>query len=1179
MTGRWPGSTRKRAAFFAERFRGVESDPAAFRADPDAAPATAPSRRQTIALLAVLALVAGAVAVVSYLIRPEKARAFDLFHGSIFLSDQIAPVAVDLASGEPTLRLLGADQQVGVKQGETLGVVPLIDHTLLLDESTGEFNMVDNSGFIVKHDGAGVPLAKRAGETTSYGVASDSGQAYIVRTGPVGGTDVYLVSQPTVEAAINASGGVRPRASISIPGPVDPAAGSAAGANGELWLLTGESGTSSVRTIREFRVPAGSSAGATLVTSDHSNIRGAAAIGTATLNSDGSGPTVVGVASSARIDIFAPGSGPRLATFARPAGLDKVRPASNEHGRLAFLLHASAGWSVVSVNADGSGLRNPQPLDGVPADARLAAPAASNGLLYTIDKATGRLFQIGYHGSAESVAGRADYPLAKVDSLTAEAARFDDAYAVARGPRVIFNSESHANALMVFTDGSRAPRTIAKSSAVTVNAGSGADALTRSTVAPGNAGKTPGHPKQAPEPVAPVNDKINCKIAKQKPHIPVITSAVPGSRTVALNWSYPTFSPQDCFPSTYLVSVTLIGNNAPQPPSSIRVQSQTGTNLSGLFPSTQYDVTVTAYINGQGTASLPVRITTGVEGPAAPSNLTASADSSGNWRLGWDSCGTVAQGCVAAQGWTITASFCDGRGVSSPPASMTVTGDPSSKHQPPATYKGNDDLLGRGLQFEVQGTGDEGQSGSPSAKTACIYSWSPPIASAMTLSASQPQNTAVGGSSATNVTLDLGSDPVRDVGGVGALVTFRLTGPDGTRTKGPLTYGGNGNALSANFAGVAPGATYTASATVKPAHGGSAVSLPAVQVTARANWPAMSLTASCPATGLHLSCDLTVNIHGLASSQVNGELFDTVDTNQAQSQLRCANQAQPLQRSGFDPGTDALTINNLSLILNHGDCTVTVVLKESAGDNQPLVFGGSLSPVLTVDLTLGAPQTLDATGDDFGAAWETHAAAVNVSYKGTFRDEEVAQIATGWVDKVFAPNGDLCGTSNQQPTTQGVDINVDQDCVNRFGDQTSGWKATVTYTDVGTSNDHTVTASHPSLSGGPPTYLFCTPDPSTFSATWSGTATAPTIDVGTPAGDLSGCGNWTYDLVDPSNQGCPTSGGGAPPLTLDVNCEPVAGDWTMTISWSTPAGRNPSKQITVGGTPPTPSPAPSSTSP
>ena len=65
---------------------GRWSDPSAFRADPAAPPAVRASRRQTIALLTVLLLVAGAVALASYAVRPEKARAFRMFHGSVFLA-------------------------------------------------------------------------------------------------------------------------------------------------------------------------------------------------------------------------------------------------------------------------------------------------------------------------------------------------------------------------------------------------------------------------------------------------------------------------------------------------------------------------------------------------------------------------------------------------------------------------------------------------------------------------------------------------------------------------------------------------------------------------------------------------------------------------------------------------------------------------------------------------------------------------------------------------------------------------------------------------------------------------------------------------------------------------------------------------------------------------------------
>ena len=164
MTGRWRGlspivrATRK----VAPPRHSVHAARSAFRPDPNLAPASRPSRRQAVALLAVLALASGVVAVLSYVIRPERARAFDLFHGSVFLSYQLGPVAVDLASGKPTLQLVNANPQVGITGSEVLNTVPLADHTLLLNPATGEFNMVDNNGFIVKRSGGGVPLPPRS---------------------------------------------------------------------------------------------------------------------------------------------------------------------------------------------------------------------------------------------------------------------------------------------------------------------------------------------------------------------------------------------------------------------------------------------------------------------------------------------------------------------------------------------------------------------------------------------------------------------------------------------------------------------------------------------------------------------------------------------------------------------------------------------------------------------------------------------------------------------------------------------------------------------------------------------------------------------------------------------------------------------------------------------------------
>ena len=98
-------------------------DATAFRADPAASATDHPSQRQAVALVTVLVLVAAAIAAASYLVRPDKARSFDLLHGSVFLADQVAPVGIDLASGKPTLRLVGADKQVGASRSTNLTLV------------------------------------------------------------------------------------------------------------------------------------------------------------------------------------------------------------------------------------------------------------------------------------------------------------------------------------------------------------------------------------------------------------------------------------------------------------------------------------------------------------------------------------------------------------------------------------------------------------------------------------------------------------------------------------------------------------------------------------------------------------------------------------------------------------------------------------------------------------------------------------------------------------------------------------------------------------------------------------------------------------------------------------------------------------------------------------------------
>ena len=189
-------------------------------------------------------------------------------------------------------------------------------------------------------------------------------------------------------------------------------------------------------------MPSGTSTGARLTAASRGVVSGAAAIGTATANTDGSGRTALAVASPSRIRFFLPGKGTggdrsERTVALRPAGdVDSILPVSNAQGRIAFLMHAAAGWSVVSAAADGTDVRGPTPVTGIPADAQLAPPAWSNGSLYTIDRsgtAHGRIYRITADAAAAPVAGAPTYPLASRGGRVAESSDVSDAYLVARG--------------------------------------------------------------------------------------------------------------------------------------------------------------------------------------------------------------------------------------------------------------------------------------------------------------------------------------------------------------------------------------------------------------------------------------------------------------------------------------------------------------------------------------------------------------------------------------------------------------------------------------------------------------------------------------------------------------------------------------------------------------------------
>jgi len=1049
---------------------GRQRDPAAFRPNSSATQSLAPTRRQVTAMVAGLVLVAGTVAVASFAVKPNKAQAFDLFYGSLFLNDERAPVAVDLTNGKPTVRLLDANTQVSAKKASDLDVVPLTNATLLLDTATGEFNMVDPSGFVIKTKNGGVPLPKRTGSTASAGIAAGA-SAYVVQTGP-GGTAVYLVGQSTVQSATGLGAKVKPRAFATMTDPGSTAAGATASANGDLWLLVGSGGS---RTVRQLTLPRRSDPGVTLASADRATVPGVSSIGVTTGRAGGD---VVAVAAPGRVQVFHGSAEPRTLAVKGLSGVDRILPTSNQDDRLSFLYHSTTGWSLVSTLAGGGGLVGPATLRGVDPAAQLAAPAASNGQLFTMDVgATGRVWQIGPDGTVRTPAGVAQYPIvSNAAGKAVEVADFGDVYAIARGSRVVFDSPNHVRALALFTDNSHAPVFIDKSAAISLNAAGDATALTDPH--PAKNRKTPPK-KTAKVPAAQaVTDKVRCRNTTQVPHIPTITQATPGSRSVQLEWTYPLLDTHDCAPSTYTVSVRLLSSDAPAPPSSVTVQGQDGVNLTGLFPDTQYEITVSAYLNGRGTRSGPFRITTGPEGPAAPTNVHTTADSSGNWTVTWTSCGGTTQGCVASATWSVIPSFCDGSGLSSPPATISVAGDPT-QHSFTAKFPGNDSILGRGLSFEVEGIGTKGTIGAPGHDNGCSYSWSPPVAGDISVAASSPPKTTGQATSATTVAVSFAGGQVHDLGGVGGQLTYTLvSGGRVVQQLGPVT------ATTVKLSGIKPGQHYQVSVVVSPPkHPEAAASVGPVDVTpAIATWPALSVSAAFTNGGV-ADGTLTVTMSGLASADARGETFDLADSN-----LICGggNDVMPLEKFGFDPATPLTFPIDRSRF--YGACSVTVQLAQDAQTaTDPSVYGAGSSPAASSpQLTIDPPTLLGSTGTDFAATWSQQGTRADpqiiVSYNN--RDPLLLLSATDWSMIVF--NGaTACGTANVKPTTT---IHVPSSCAKAAGAFTVRITFAYFLAPPPPPGYYTVT-----VSGTAPPPIDATK--LQFSASWSGSAVDPLVNI------------------------------------------------------------------------------------
>lgn len=1084
--------------------------------------ATGPTRRQTAAFLAVLVTLAAAAAASAYLVKPTKARAFDLYYGTVVLDDQRDPVALDLASGKPTVRLGHAAELVNAAPAGDMSVVPLATGTLLLNKSDGEFNMLDAAGLPAKPGGGGIGLGKeKAPGTLSTGIAAGD-SAYIVRTGDGTsdhvGTDVFLVNQSTIASALSL-GSSQARAYGSLTGNTaladwnddnkndGLAHGVAATANGDLWLLTG----TTTRTLHRLSMPAGSDPGVTLTQQSLGTAGQVSALESATdTTSNAAGGTStatsgdsVALAGPDGLRIFGASGPPRQVAVPGLGDTKQIVAASNAQRRFDFLYQSAQGtWTLVSSSLDGR--VSTHPIDGV-RDQQLVPPAQSGSLLYTMSD-TGTMYQIGPNGMATSP-GLPAYPVQPGE----ERYDYSGADVTARGLRVIFNNRPSVQAVVVFTDDSHVPRVVSKQTAVDLDSPGGIEALAAKHASPG---PHPGgsQPPQGSEPTpnptdapAPqVDTAIDCANATQIPHQPTLILKERGSRSVQVTWTYPVLSPQDCLPSTYSIAVEATGGDgvhADTGPKTLTVSGQQGVNIGGLFPNTNYLITATAVINGVGTASTPLPVATSPEGPPAPTGVRTTVDAHGVWTVTWTSCAGAAN-CVPTDSWQVQPSFCDGLGLSNLPDDAQVIGDPTQRKFV-WRFDGGSGLLGRGLSFGVVGVGAGNLLSEPASDGACTTSWARPDPAQLELVTGLLKPTVASGDrTSATATLRVSGDENTALGGVGATVRFDLLDAGGSvvATAGP------GTDTTARFDNIRPGLTYRAQAVVTPpGHPEAATTIGPVPVQAAVSeWPDLALAASFDTGSSNTRGTLSVDVSGVSSAAANGEKFSL-----AKAYLDCPTGTGgqvSLQQTGFDPAAGALKFG-VDRIADYGDCKVSLALSEDG--SAPLVYGGGNSPTVSASVGVTAPVASGAAAD-WTAAWADDGSTnVVVRYQAQDRVLRSGLLPQGWKFVLRGTDPDqnqlTCGTA--PPSTPGTDppdanIAADDDCVRQHSTWT--WTVEITYPFARTGQSpvvRTVEGTAPSQPPPPttePPPTSDTPTPTTTPPSTSDTPTPTTEPTTTP---------------------------------------------------------------------------------
>jgi len=947
--------TRERPAPTRERPAPQFGVPAAPEREPRAA-----TRRQGLVVLAVLALVLALIVWASVGGKAPTSRSVAVFGGSAVLPSLPDPVVVDVATGIPTLTLQSAYKDVRAASPNDLMTVGTSNGTLLVDTASGAVNWLDSDNLLANRtDGVALPAPGGGDHATAV---ADGPDAWVVEYGGAK-SRVWLVSRSVVAGAV----GGRPGSPVVTHAPttdigavtVTNGTANAVAENGSLWIVTGTGANQRVVEV----VPGGREGTALRVVD-----RGAAPVGSTLAGGVGTGATpegLVGLASLRSVTVFGPNG-----SATAPVDVGRVRqivPVDPCAGSAWFAYENSpTSWQLVGARpTTGGAAASTVRLHGLTSTQSLLSPACDGQQIFAMTQgASGQrphLVQIDLGtGSAHQLPGVGTYP-----TLSTEAPIFQNEQVSAYGPRVFFDNPSASEAVTWFTDTGRA-LVFDKAHAASFNpaAPPGGGVATKGSghpvLPPSNLGVTP------PPAAVPVDTKISCNSGglKEAPLVPQITSAAPGPHTVAVSWSYPTVTSQECYPQTWSVTLTP-QNGAPAPsPSKVAVNDAQQYTFTGLLADTTYTLVVTAYIGTQSTSSLPQSVTTALTGPDAPQSVATSSTGSG-WSVSWSPCtGSTCQNPAPVQTWIVTGTVCgasigSGAGFGT---TLNVAGSANGTTVPFTTSA----PVGAWLSFTVQGVGAKNEVGDSTKDGSCTEGWAPANPDDFTLDTTTI--TQPGGASASEqlqaVPLDVPAATA--FGSTRPQFIFTVTGPG-------LAPGGWQSDLqtssTATVGGLEPNQAYVATVTANPTgHPGAAGTVQSAFTPSSIPWPQNLAigtanasidvqnpnTATIDATVANAFADGPPGL-GLVASVVVG----------------CDNAELPESNLAVTPSgtTGQITIPNFNAVTYGGNCTIQLTgLAETATN----VHGGPYVPPSgqpAVPFVLGATSLQPIPAADFDAAW------------------------------------------------------------------------------------------------------------------------------------------------------------------------------------------------------------------